>query len=115
MTNDMYEVTRADYQAFVRGLNKDKFIVEKKKTNRFHYIIKMISKATNKCLCGRVYDIREDSQKRDPEKYYIYEMPTAEESVPPIPVMQLKLQNYKEVQAFFDYTSKRNKEHEGAV
>lgn len=112
MNENIYEVTRQDYKAYVQTLNKKMMRIEEKELNRYHRIVKIYSLLTNKCLCSRVFDIRDaSSPNRDPEKYYIFEIAEAEESLPPVPTYRLELQTKKEVQKFFDFLSEQNKKN----
>lgn len=96
MNQDLFEVTRDDYVSFLDQLRKDCRKVEQEKIDGSH-IIKTFSKKTNKLLCERA--IFEETGE---EKFYIYEMPEAEESQPPRPRRKIVLETQEEVQKFFD-------------
>jgi len=70
---------------------------------------KIFSKNTNKCLCSRMTYIAKYGDP-EPEKYYIFEMPEPYERNAPVPKTQIVLNTKEEVQAFFDFLSKRQKE-----
>lgn len=95
----IYEVTRADYASFVETIKPEARRIEADETHA-----DIISLATGKCFCRRV--MGEDEH----EHYYIFELPTAEEALPPKPKMRLELKTKEEVQAFFDAVSKMQKE-----
>ena len=46
----------------------------------------------------------------EPEKYYIFEMPDDDERCAPRATVQVQLDTKEEVQAFFDFLAKQNKE-----
>lgn len=99
MDNSIYEVSRDEYAGFISGLKKDVCDVEQYYESNMT-IIKIKSKLRDVHLCTRI--IPED----DIEHYYIFNMPTAEESVPSKPVMKVTLETKEEVQAFFDALNK---------
>lgn len=110
MNNSIYEVTRDDYKAFVEQIIPGCGKVEQVEAGIYHFTY-IYSKKTGKKLCGKRSFIGENSHKKQPEKYYIYEMPEDSERRAPIPKMKLVLETREEVQAFFDAISKMNKEH----
>ena len=110
MMVNLYEVDRTDYKYFVRGLNLSKCEVKEVQVDRWHKATKIFSKDRNICLASRLTHTIE-GEDREPEKYFIFASPTADESVPPTPVAELKLETKEEVQAFFDALSKYQKEH----
>ena len=103
MDNSIYEVERDYYAGFIRQLNKQMMDVEQ------YYqedctIMKVISKNTGKHLCSRIITPEE-------EHYYIFDMPSDEERLPPKPVMKIALETKEEVQAFFDALNKLQQEN----
>ena len=103
MNDDIYEVSRDEYAGFIGGLNKKECEVEQV-FNENETILKIKSKLRDIPLCTRIIP------QNDVEKYYIYNMPSKEESVPNKPVLQIKLETREEVQAFFDALSKLQRE-----
>ena len=103
MDNSIYEVTRDEYAGFIGGLNKQMCEVEQYFEENMT-IMKIKSKLRGTHLCTRI--IPED----DIEHYYVFNMPTKEESVPNKPVLKVKLETKEEVQEFFDALSKLQQE-----
>ena len=103
MDNSIYEVTRDEYAGFISGLNKQKCDVEQC-YEKDMTVMKIKSKATGTHFCTRI--IPEEGE----EHYYIFNMPSAEESVPNKPVMKISLETKEEVQAFFDALNKLQQE-----
>lgn len=111
MNNSIYEVLRSDYVGFVEQIKPDCRKTEIVEIGNNHIATKTISIKTGKCLCSRVsYSGKPEDEYYEPEKYYIFEMPDNDERQAPIPKYQLKLETKEEVQAFFDFLSKQNKE-----
>ena len=102
MNNDVYEVERDEYAGFVSGLKKEVCEVEEGLEKGMKYI-KIRSKLRDVHLCTRF--IFDDGT----ERYYIFNMPTAEESVPVKPVLKITLDTREAVQEFFDALSKVQK------
>lgn len=110
MNNSIYQVNREDYKSFIEQIIPG--CGETKQESAGIYLFTYLySKKTGKKLCGRRSFIGENSHKKEPELYYIYEMPDNDERREPIPKMKLVLNSKEEVQAFFDALSKANKEN----
>lgn len=100
MNEEIFEVNRKDYQSFVERIIPGKGRVEEQDG-----FIKLYSKATGKCLCGRKRTEKE-------EKYYIFEYPESDEWGPPIPKVRFTLETKEEVQALFDALTELRKQNE---
>lgn len=114
INDDIYEVERDDYLAFIGQLNKKLMDVE-------HCVqdnctsMKILSKSTGKHLCTRKIIHKEDE---DEERYYIFNYPENEERLAPRPIRQITLDTKEDVKAFFDILSKIQKgeiKHDGTV
>lgn len=110
MNNEIYEVTRNDYKSFIEQIIPGSGKVEQIDAGVYHFTY-IYSKKTGKKLCGKRSYIGEDTHKKHPEKYYIYEMPNDDERRNPIPKIKVVLETREEVQKFFDALSKANKEN----
>lgn len=111
LDESIYEVTREDYQNFVEQIKPEFRDVRGMEIGDRHDAIKIYSKKTGKCLCSRVTHNGKIGDY-EPEKYYIFEMPDADERQPPIPKFKLHLDTKEEVQAFFNAIAKLTKEKE---
>lgn len=117
MTNkDAYEVERADYQSFCEQLRMSHFRTEIISLEDGLMEIRLISRTTEHCVAGRIYDSRElPIEQLKPQRYFIFETPLPEESRAPIPKTRLHLETREEVQAFFDAISRLQKAHDRTV
>lgn len=106
---EVFEVTRAEYKEFVDQINPDYRDVRIIDIDDHHQATRIYSRITEKCLCSRVSDIREEAV--DPEKYYIINIPERCESIAPQPKIQVELKTPKEVQTFIDALNRLQKEH----
>lgn len=105
MSNDIYEVERDEYLAFIGQLNKKLMDVEHY-TQKNVTSIKIYSQRTKKHLCTReIIHTDED----DEEKYYIFTFPETEERIAPKPIRQITLDTKEDVQAFFNILGKLQK------
>ena len=106
MDNSIYEVSRDEYAGVVAQINPDYADVE---TYHEEYgtVIKIVSK---KGVHFTTRIISEDGE----EGYYVFNLPTADESLPPKAIRKITLETKEEVQAFFDALNKlqRRKEDE---
>lgn len=109
--NNIYEVSREEYKAFIGQLIPECGETQTIKKGIYAFS-NIISKKTGKRLCGRRTFIGENNYKPQSEKYYIYEYPDADERQDPIPKIKITLETQQEVQAFFDAVSKMNKERQ---
>ena len=100
MNEEIFEVTRRDYQAFVERL-----VPGKGKVDEQDDFIKIYSVVTGRCLCGR-------KSTEDAEKYYIFNYPEDDEWGPPIPKVRINLETKEEVQALFDALAELRKQNE---
>ena len=101
--NSIYEVSRNEYKSFVETIKPSAREIIEEQIDKRHIAIKIFSKNSKKCFASRVFTIEEDIDgNREPEKYYIFEIPSKEESLPPTPVLSITLENKEEVQAFLD-------------
>lgn len=105
----IYEVTRGDYKGFVQQLKPEYREVKVEEIGNTHTATKIYSKKTGKCLCSRISYTAEYGEK-EPEKYYIFEMPDDDERGPAVPFVNLQLETKEEVQAFFNFLAQQNKE-----
>lgn len=103
---DIYEVEANDYKSFIEQIKPECRIIKEVKLDWKTSQIQIVSKKTGHILAGRTFDHRTGNKERDPERYYIYETPLAEESRPPVPKYHLHLDTREEVQAFFTALSK---------
>ena len=109
MNDSIFEVTRDEYKGFVDEIKQDCRRVEVVQIDKKHTAAKIYSKKTGKCLCSRVAYSAETGDP-DPEKYYIFEMPDNDERKAPTPIRKIVLETKEQVQAFFDFLARKNKE-----
>ena len=110
---DIFSVDRKEYVAFLEQIKSENKRIEEVELNKWTTVVKTFSTKTNKCLCSRVsYKERTEGEERQPERYYIFEMPDDDERAPAIPKYQLKLETPQQVQAFVDLIAKLRKEKE---
>ena len=102
VNNDIYEVERDDYLAFIGQLNK-KLMDAEQYFKEDRTLIKVKSKSTGKHLCTREIIHKENE---DEEKYYIFNYPENNERLAPKPIRQITLDTKEDVQAFFDILGK---------
>ena len=103
MKNDsIYEVTREDYKSFIEQIKQECRRVETVKINDKFTAVKVFSNRTGKHLASRIYDSRESVTNREPERYYIFELPNPNETIPPIPKVKVVLETKEQVQALID-------------
>lgn len=100
--DNMFEVERDDYIAFIGQLDKQKMDLEEYAYKDCNFL-KIISKKTGTHLSTRVIYHGEDEGK---EQYFIFSYPDADERITPKPVWQLKLESKEEVQTFFNILNK---------
>jgi hypothetical protein len=98
MDNSVYEVSRDEYAGVVAQINP-KFADIEKYHEQNCTIIKIVSK---KGVHFTTRLIPEDGE----EGYYVFNLPSAEESLPPKAIRKITLETKEEVQAFFDALSK---------
>lgn len=103
MDNSVYEVSRDEYAGVVAQINPDYAEVEKyyEQHNTF---IKIVSK---KGVHFTTRVISDDGE----EGYYVFNLPSAEESLPPKAIRKITLETKEEVQAFFDALNKLQQEN----
>ena len=98
MDNSIYEVSRDEYAGVVAQINPEFTDIEK-----YHEqdctIIKIVSK-NGVHFTTRI--IPDDGE----EGYYVFNLPSAEESLPPKAIRKITLETKEEVQAFFDALNK---------
>ena len=107
MYDERFEVDRVDYKNFFQTLKPDCKKIEEKQLDGGFTAVETYSVKNNKYLASRVYNIEDDSI---PEKYYIFELPDADEVNPPLPYTRIVLDSKEQVQAFFDCLSKSKEE-----
>ena len=98
MDNSIYEVSRDEYAGVVAQINPDYADVE---TYHEEYgtVIKIVSKKG-------VHFTTRIIPEEGPEGYYVFNLPAAEESLPPKKIRKITLETQEEVQAFFDALNK---------
>jgi len=69
MSNEIYEVEKEDYKAFLGQLNTTKTHIEESWIDKV-YITKIISNRTNTHLCSRICDM-----DLEEEHYFIFNYP----------------------------------------
>ena len=107
--NEIFEVTREDYKAFVERFLAGAVMAEEEEYEGGK-ILKVYSNKTNKLLCAQTMS------EEGKSSYYIFEYPEADEWGPPIPKYRLELQTKEEVQAFFNTLSElRKQKDEGNI
>lgn len=106
MENNIYEVEKDDYKAFLGQLNTSKTHIEESQEGQIH-IIKIISNKSNKHLCSRI-----NNTELEEERYYIFNYPDSDERIAPKQILKINLDSREEVQAFFNAISKIQKEHQ---
>lgn len=109
MNESIFEVTRNEYKGLIQELKPNGFKVENVDLDRTHTVSKIFSLKTGKCICSRITHHPKYSEP-EPEKYFIFELPDNDERNASVPVYHLNLETKEEVQAFFDFLSKQNKE-----
>lgn len=108
---NIFSVSKEEYQSFVEQIKPEYRKVEIIDLSNYIKATKIFSKKTNKCLCSRVtYEERVEGEERNPEIYYIFEMPDDDERRAPIPKRKIYLNSKEEVQAFVNLVSKLQKE-----
>lgn len=98
MYDNIYEVSRDEYAGVVSQINTAYANIETK-YEEDKTIIKIVSKRGID-LTARI--IPEEGE----EQYYVFNLPTKEESLPPKPVQKIVLVTHEEVQTFFDILNK---------
>jgi len=104
MFDERYEVYREDYKNFIETFKPEFRLIQEEDFDDKH-IVKIFSINDKDCLGARV------SSENEPEKYYIFKLPSPEERKPPIPKQRVVLNNIKQVQAFFDGLKKMQELH----
>ena len=105
MENDIYQVDREDYKAFLGQLDTTKTHIEESYEDQVH-IINIISNKSNTLLCSRVCDAEVEE-----EHYFIFNYPTNDERTVPKPILKINLESREQVQEFFNALSKFQKEN----
>ena len=109
----IYEVSRAEYKSFLETIKPSAREVKEEQVDKRHVAIKTFSKNTGKCLASRLTTIQDDIDgNHEPEKYYIFELPEKDESLPPIPKISVVLETKEEVQAFLEGIKKMKEQEE---
>ena len=106
MDESIYEVTRADYKNFLETVKSSAREVKEFNKDDYHYI-EVYSKTNGNLLASRKFYMGDEKHE---ERYYIWDLPCPEDSVPPIPKYTLNLETREEVQAFLDFLAKQNKD-----
>lgn len=109
MNNDIYEVSRAEYANFIQTIKPESRRVEQTLTEDGIEIVKIFGKYSGKHFTTRV-TYTPDAKKYEPEKYYIYELPDADEGIAPQPHVKVTLETKEEVQAFLQGMKKLKEE-----
>lgn len=107
MDQELFRVTKDEYVSFLETIKpniKDTRFVEETKYNR----IQIYNKNSNQLICERYTPKTEDGTS----KFYIYLIPESIDRLSPIPHTKINLETREEVQAFFDFLSKRDKKHD---
>ena len=108
MIDEIFEVSREEYSGFVEQIKKEARDIKVESPDSSDIIeTRIYSKNTQKLLCARV-----SNEITQEEKYYVVEMPEDYERKAPIPKRILELKTKEEVQKFFDYLSKLQKQEE---
>lgn len=102
MNESIFEVSRDDYKYFIETIKSETKNIITEKLDDWHEVTKIFSKKTGKCLASRITHIPYEDEAREPEKYYIFELPNDDERMAPIPHMKIVLETKEEVQAFLD-------------
>ncbi len=103
MNEEIYEVLLSDYENFLRTIKPNYRKIITDKTEDDNEIISIYSTKTNKLLTKRI-------KNKNSEKYYIFNTPEADESIEPVPRIQLHLETPDEVKNFFEIINKIQKE-----
>lgn len=99
MYKDIFEVSRHEYEIFLSELKPEAKRISNY-TKGMYNITEVYSKNTDILLAAR------ESHKNGEEKYYIYELPRAEERLASKPRYTLVLETPEEVQNFINYINK---------
>jgi hypothetical protein len=103
MDNSIFEVSRDEYAGVVAQINPNFAEVEKYYTSECT-IIKIVSKKGIHFTTRIIPDEGE-------EGYYVFNLPSAEESLPPKAIRKITLETQEEVQAFFNALNKLQQEN----
>ena len=97
---NLFEVEREEYRQFVKRIKPGCGRVEEEELELWNHGVntKIYSKKTGKCLC-----CRQTFTDGKPEKYFIFEIPDADESQEYIPHPTVVLETPQQVQAVLDY------------
>ncbi len=103
MDNSIYEVSRDEYAGVVVQINPDFASIETCHEADCTFI-KIISEK------GVHFTTRVIPDDGSQEGYYVFNLPSAEESLPPKAIRKITLETREEVQAFFDALNKIQQE-----
>lgn len=98
MNKDIYEVERDQYVGFIQQINP-KYAEREIKIQEDVKTVLITSKDSSRLFAEQVIT-------PDEVHYYIYEIPTKEEMVPPKAIRKITLEDKEEVQNFFNFLSK---------
>lgn len=109
MDNSIYEVPRAVYKDFIRGIKKGSCSIEVNENETVRET-RMVSKKTGQCYCGRDTFLKEEK-----ENYYIFaDQLDAADTQEIVVRPKYVVENAKDLQKILDYISEKNKEAKNA-
>ena len=109
MTDDIYEVEHRDYIGFLDRLKTNCYTEQQHQIDDFNYQIIKISKLTHNILCKKKMTLDKEKQYVEIEKYYIINLPEAEELREPKRKLHIELKTKDQLQAFFKILSECGK------
>ena len=112
MTDDIYEVTQEEYLDFIKTLKPQCFTENQKQIDDWHYEITEISNLTNKLICKKIVTLDLAKKYVTDQRYYIIELPEAEESQEPTGTLHIELKTPEELKTFFKIISECSKKHD---
>ena len=109
MIDDIYEVEKDEYLSFCQTLNPHSCTETQNQIDDWHYEIIETSNLTNKILCKKMVTLDLKKEYVADQRYYIINLPEAEESHEPTGKMHIELKTPEEIKAFFKIISECSK------
>lgn len=107
MIDDIYEVEKEDYLGFLQTLKPECCIESQEKIDDWHYEIIESSKKTGKIFCEKIVTLDLKQEYVIAERYYIINLPEADESQEPKGKLRIELKTPEELRAFFKLISSK--------
>lgn len=106
MTDDIYQVDKEEYLGFLQTLKPECCIEANNKIDDWHYQIVESSKKSNQVFCKKIVTLDLEKKYVISERYYVINLPPAEESREPTGKLRIELKTPEELKAFFNLISK---------